>query len=97
MRHLYMRDRRHIIGLTIHWAMLKNILWIMDKAFKYIKIGCIIIFLLGFGHFLEDDILDGQIRWNMHPEWTKMEQNKKSKINRSGHAFYASEPSTNIG
>ncbi len=96
MRHRYMGDRRYIIDRSIHWSMLKNILWIMAKTFKYNKIRCFIIFLLVFGFFLEDDILDGQIHWDVHRKWTKIKQNQKTKMNSSRDAFYAAESPTNI-
>ena len=78
------------------WTCSKNISWIMAKWLKCIKIRCIIILLLVFGHLLGDDILDGQIRWNMHLKWTKIGKNVKTKIHLERDAFYAAEYPTNI-
>ncbi len=44
----------------MHWAMLKNILWIMDKAFKYIGIRFIMAFLFIVGHYFGDEFSQGK-------------------------------------
>ncbi len=92
MRHLYMGDRRHIIGLTIHWTMLKNILWIMAKAFKYIKIRCIIIFLLVFGFFLE--MIFYMEKYTQM--WSRLLQHTEKNYIKSNDTFHAPESRKNI-